>query len=483
MTQLRLLTGPAAGRKVEIGADHRFVIGRDDACSLVLDDPEVSRRHAYLIETPDGGVEVGDLGSSNGTRLNGRRLEQPTQLKPGDTLEVGGTRLQIDASTLADPAKPAAPVATPPPPPPPPQKSAIRRAVSGENSVIQRIKLERSVRRATILAGLAVVVAVAAVIAAVTGVFSSSSSDDDDPPALTTSGVIAQTKPSTVRILAKIDGVSTSSGTGWVYDAANGLIVTNAHVVGDQGSVGELTYRAVVDGKLRPATLYAAAPCSDLAIVQVQDLAVDSLPLGSQSDIAQGDLVIVLGFPANEFTNFSTSTLQTTTGSVSVVQESLESRSQVRSQDPNIGPYTNLIQTDAAINHGNSGGPLIDATGNVIGINTLTTLETQGQGFAIGIDKFKEDAETLKTGDSIGYLGFDFAANGRGLVVNNAVDGTPAADKGFGSEQAVVTSINGQPMRTRDDYCRAVADTSTGETASIEGVSNSGRFAFDLPFE
>ena len=107
MTQLRLLSGPQSGKKIEVGSEHRFVIGRDDACNLVLDDPEVSRRHAYLIEA-GGGIEVGDLGSSNGTRLNGRRVEQPTQLKPGDTLEIGGTRMQVDASTAVDPVEPAA---------------------------------------------------------------------------------------------------------------------------------------------------------------------------------------------------------------------------------------------------------------------------------------------------------------------------------------------------------------------------------------
>lgn len=478
MTQLRLLSGPQSGKKIEVGPDHRFVIGRDDACNLVLNDPEVSRRHAYLIEAA-GGIEVGDLGSSNGTRLNGRRIEQPTQLKPGDTLEIGGTRMQVEASTAIDPAQPAA--AAPPPPPPPPQRSAIRRAVSGENSVIQRIKLERSVRRATILAGLAVLVAVAAVIAAVTGVFSS---DDEEPSLPTAREVIQNAKPSTVRVLTKLDGVNSGAGTGWVYDSENGLIVTNAHVVGDQGSVGMLTYRVMVGDSIRPATLYSVAPCSDLAILQVEDIEdVPEFPLGAQADLAQGDVVNILGFPGNEFTNFSSTPFQSTTGTISVVMESLENRSQVRAQDPNIGPYENLIQTDAAINHGNSGGPMVDATGNLVGINTLTTLETQGQGFAIGVDLFKEDAETLGQGDSIGYLGFDFNANGNGLVVNNAVDGTPAADKGFGTQQAIVTAIDGQQMRTRDDYCKAVEDAKTGDTATIDGISRSGRFRFDLPFQ
>src|SRR4029079_16250015 len=82
MAQLIVLTGPAAQRRLEIGSEERLVIGRDEGCNLVLDDSKVSRRHAYLQEI-DGGVEVGDLGSSNGTFVNGRRLERPVNLAAG----------------------------------------------------------------------------------------------------------------------------------------------------------------------------------------------------------------------------------------------------------------------------------------------------------------------------------------------------------------------------------------------------------------
>jgi S1-C subfamily serine protease len=125
---------------------------------------------------------------------------------------------------------------------------------------------------------------------------------------------------------------------------------------------------------------------------------------------------------------------------------------------------------------------LVDASGNLVGINSLTTLKTQGQGFAIGVDLFKEQAPTLDQGDSIGFLGFDFIANGKGLVVDSAVDGSKAADAGFGSSTAIVTAIDGQKVRTRADYCRAVEGSEPGQTARVSGLTRRGRFAVDLPF-
>ncbi len=484
MAELIVLTGPAADRRIEVGADERFVIGRDQACNLALDDGKVSRRHAYLQEV-DGRVEVGDLGSSNGTFVNGRRIERPVTLAAGDSLRIGASTLRIEpgrddggaaaaaaAGGDAGAAEAAAGEAAGPD-----ERSRIRRMVSGDSSVIQRLRLERSVRRATLLAVLAVLVAAGAIVAATTGVFSS---DPEEPP--TTSEIIAQVKPSTVRVLTRVDDRSSGAGTGWVYDGERGLVVTNAHVVGDQEAPGLTTYRVLVDDKPRPASLYANSPCYDIAMLEVDDAAgLETLPLGSQSDLAQGEQVNVIGYPSNEFTNFASTPLQSNTGTVSVVEESVQSRSEAGA-GPDTRRYPNVVQTDAAINQGNSGGPLVDDAGNLVGINSLTTLETQGQGFAIGVDLFKEQAPTLEQGDSIGFLGFDFIANGKGLVVNNAVEGSEAAEAGFGSEVAVVTAIDGRPVRTRADYCRIAEQAEPGETATVSGLTRGGRFAVDLPY-
>jgi S1-C subfamily serine protease len=476
MAELIVVTGPAADRRFEVGAEQRFVIGRDEACNLVLDDAKVSRRHAYLQEV-DGGVEVGDLGSSNGTFVNGHRIERPVSFGPGDSLRIGASTLRVEPDGDAVMGGTAAAAAAGERPGTD-DRSRIRRMVSGDSSVIQRLRLERSVRRATLLAVIAVLVAAGAIVAAATGAFSS---DPEEPP--TTSEIIAQVKPSTVRVLTLIDQAKAGAGTGWVYDGERGLIVTNAHVVGDQQTPGLATYRVVVGDKPQQAKLFADSPCYDMAMLEVEDpQGLEPLPLGSQANLAQGDQVNVIGFPGNELTNFAATPLQSTTGTVSVVEESLQSRSEAAATDPDARRYPNLIQTDAAINHGNSGGPLVDSSGNLVGINSLTTLKTQGQGFAIGVDLFKEQAPTLEQGDSIGFLGFDFIANGKGLVVNNAVDGSKAADAGFGSQVALVTAIDGQPVRTRADYCRAVEGSEPGETAAVSGVTRNGRFRVELPF-
>ena len=79
-------------------------------------------------------------------------------------------------------------------------------------------------------------------------------------------------------------------------------------------------------------------------------------------------------------------------------------------------------------------------------------------------------------GNSIGWFGFDFLGAGNGLRVTTAIDGTSAAKAGFGSEPALVTSIDGHDVGTRDDYCKAVQDAQSGDTATVSGVTKTGNF-------
>src|SRR5690242_12067004 len=120
---LEVVAGPAAGRRLELGDG--FVIGRHEQGSGALGgDPELSRRHAQLSLLPDGRVLVEDLGSTNGTWVNGSRIPAPTLLAPGDQLALGGSVLQV-----LSPGPSQAPVAGQPAAAPPKEKRPGLRVV------------------------------------------------------------------------------------------------------------------------------------------------------------------------------------------------------------------------------------------------------------------------------------------------------------------------------------------------------------------
>jgi predicted component of type VI protein secretion system len=114
MPALVVRSGPLAGRRVEVGAE--LVLGREHA-DVTLDDEEVSRRHALVRPVP-GGLEVEDLGSLNGTWVNGARIERAARLAPGDELRVGTITLAVEAGPAAAPATKSAPAAEAAPPAP-----------------------------------------------------------------------------------------------------------------------------------------------------------------------------------------------------------------------------------------------------------------------------------------------------------------------------------------------------------------------------
>jgi len=181
-------------------------------------------------------------------------------------------------------------------------------------------------------------------------------------------------------------------GSGVVIDAAQGLILTNAHVV-DQVDGVAITF---ADGHQVDATVVGADPVTDLAVVRLpsQGAALKAAPLGDSEALEVGDWAIALGSPYGlERT--------VTLGIVSSLHRDINS---LGFADKRL----DLIQTDAAINPGNSGGPLINASGEVIGINTLVRSGPgAGLGFAIPINLAKRVAEQLASGGKVihPYLG------------------------------------------------------------------------------
>jgi len=159
-------------------------------------------------------------------------------------------------------------------------------------------------------------------------------------------------------------------GSGVIYDQA-GWILTNRHVVeGSQEISVELK-----DGRRYEGRVYGIDTLTDLAIVKVDsrnDEVFAAATVGDSSELKVGQLVVAIGSPLGTYTNSVTSGIVSATGRTITVQDGTR--------------LDNLIQTDAAINPGNSGGPLLDAAGNVIGINTAVATDSNGIGFAIPIN-------------------------------------------------------------------------------------------------
>ena len=440
-------------------AGDRFVIGRDSDCDLVLtDDLKVSRRHAYLKTRSDGRATLHDLGSSNGTWVDGRAITS-TLLAGGESVRVGDTELLSERETAPAPAVSTAPR-------PASQESLVRRG----QSAVQRALLQRSVRRATVLGAAAVVLAVGATALLATGALERDSSEE----------IVAKVTPSTVLIEARRGEEKAGTGSGWVLDAAAGLIVTNAHVI-NSGTA----FKAGVGDRLRDARVVGAAPCEDLALLRVDDPSgLRTLALGSQAALRLGEPVVAIGFPGSASLS---SKLTSTTGVISVV------RSTYREPAVDVPVYPNVVQTDAAINPGSSGGPLVDSDGKLVGVNSAGRTKSadgrviQGQSYAVGVDRVKEVTAVLRQGRSLGWTGMSFeypapsADVPAGLVVSGAAEGSAAATAGFGRKPLVVTAVNGaQVERSLASYCDAVRGLRSGESGDFTVVPASGGRSRDV---
>ncbi|SCG52796.1 putative serine protease PepD [Micromonospora humi] len=283
-------------------------------------------------------------------------------------------------------------------------------------------------------------------------------------------GVAERVLPSVVTIrVASLGG--TSEGSGFVV-SAEGHIVTNDHVVADGPGRATVLFN---DGSTAAGTVVGQDPESDIAVIKVSRSGLTPVQFGDSDALAVGDPVLAMGSPLS-LTN------TVTAGIVSALDRTMQAG------EPG-GPtrYYAAIQTDAAVNHGNSGGPLVDGGGRVVGVNsTIKSLVADGQeagniglAFAIPINQAKRVTEEIigtgkarrtVIGASVGGTG----ATGGGVRLNAVEPAGPAAAAGMRTGD-VVLRLDGHPMTDPTDLVALVRKYAPGSVVTVEYRRGSAR--------
>ena len=251
-------------------------------------------------------------------------------------------------------------------------------------------------------------------------------------------------------------------GSGFTF-TPDGLILTNSHVVHDATRI-EVT---VADGRKLPARTIGDDPATDLAVIQIEGGGLTAANLGDSQKLQVGQLVMAIGSPYG----FQSTV---TAGVVSALGRSLRSYSGRLIED--------VIQTDASLNPGNSGGPLVASDGRVVGVNTATILPAQGICFAIGINTAKFVASRLLRDGRIrrSYIGisaqtapihrrlvryYDLPQQ-TGVIVLGAETNSPAQRAGL-REGDLIVALDGQSVAGVDDLHRVLSDVRTGAKSQL----------------
>ena len=277
---------------------------------------------------------------------------------------------------------------------------------------------------------------------------------------LTPGQVYAQNIDSVVLIYANTSG-GRSTGSGFVL-TEDGYVVTNYHVV-----EGGTTYTVVTsDGDEYAATLTGGDETNDVAVLKVDGVALDPVELGSSDDLIVGDQVVAIGNPLGELT----STL--TVGYISGKNRDVSTD----------GTSINMLQTDASINSGNSGGPLFNMKGQVIGIttakysgNTSSGASIEGIGFAIPIDDVKGMLQEIMDNGYVSrpYMGVYIrdTAEGIGVYVESLEPLGPAYLAGMRSGDIIV-QLGNSPVTSINSLSRALYAYKVGDTAKVTVYRN-----------
>jgi len=301
--------------------------------------------------------------------------------------------------------------------------------------------------------------------------------------------VFREVGPGVVTVLSVFQGrrptgTQRGLGSGFVI-ARDGEVATNAHVVLDDNlDRAQEVYIRFADGNEVPAKIVGADPNSDVALLRVdrRGLALQPLALGTSAQLLVGTPVAAIGSPFGEERSLSV-------GVISGTGRTIDSLTNFQISD--------AIQTDAAINHGNSGGPLVDGRGRVVGINSQirsTGGGGEGVGFAVPVDTVRRVLGDLRTNGKVryGYLGVQtvqvypqlaqrFGLARAGAWVQAVKNGSPAAKAGikggsgatrfqadrFATGGDVIVAVGGKPIRSDNDVSRLLAPYPPGEKVEL----------------
>ena len=291
--------------------------------------------------------------------------------------------------------------------------------------------------------------------------------DSDDPSLGTTvvAQVVNQLADSVVTINSQISdatGEGEASGTGVVL-TSDGEILTNAHVV--EGAT-KVSVRFAGETEPRTATVLASDPGNDLALLKIVATNLKPATFAQPGTIRIGDQVIAIGYALALDGGPSV-----TSGIISALKRTIITES---------GALNGLIQTDAAISSGNSGGPLVNLRGEVVGINTAVARSDDNQaannvGFSISVDEIGPVLEQLRSQASgvarqEGFLGVGLAARtdgGQGAIITSVQPDSPASLAGI-QEDDIVLSVDGEPIDGQAGLVAAIRDAAPGQTVEIE---------------